>query len=382
MLGVVIVGCVLWLIWAVWPSSDKPAVPETGYLDMHVHTAGLGHGDSGAFVGEELQENFRFPVYLQAFGVTEEELMLEGDQIVLQKISNQVAESEYVGQAVILAMDGIVDERGDLDIEATVFHVPNEFLMRELPKHDNLLFGASINPYRKDALERLERVADNGAVLIKWIPNIMDIDPSDQFITPFYQRMRKLGLPLLTHTGRERSFGHSSDRLSDPQLLRLPLSLGVTIIAAHIATTGETDGEPHFDRLQVLLDEYPNLYADISALTQYNRLNQLHEIMESGNHLDRLINGSDWPLQFFPVVSPWFHINHISTGDLKLISNLDNTWDRDIVLKKKLGVPDEIFERSRELLANPYGLASAKESKEEDEENDDEAHNVDNNVQH
>ena len=45
-----------------------------------------------------------------------------------------------------------------------------------------------------------------GAILIKWIPNIMYIDPSDEKFIPFYKRLAELNIPLLTHTGMEKVF--------------------------------------------------------------------------------------------------------------------------------------------------------------------------------
>ena len=219
LVGIVVVLGVLWLVWAAWPAAPKPPIPEKVYLDAHVHTAGLGYGDSGIFISEELRENFRLPFYLSAFGVNMEELEKFGDRLVLERISAQIEESEYVGKAVILALDGVVNSQGELDRDATEVYVPNDFLIRELGSFDNLLFGASINPYRKDSLERLDKVFQRGAVLIKWLPNIMLIDPADPVIVPFYQRMKTLGLPLLTHTGAEHSFTVSDDNLGDPERL-------------------------------------------------------------------------------------------------------------------------------------------------------------------
>ena len=77
------------LVWVLWPVAEKPEVPEVGYLDMHVHTAGLGHGDSGILLSDELRDNFRYPFYLHAFGVSEEELEQYGDKIVLERVHDQ-----------------------------------------------------------------------------------------------------------------------------------------------------------------------------------------------------------------------------------------------------------------------------------------------------
>lgn len=334
-------------------STAQPGAPSAdgGYVDLHVHTAGIGAGGSGAFINDQMRDNFRFRFYLRAFGVTEDELHAGGDGIVLAKLSARVAASQRVDKAVVLAMDGVIDAQGLLDRDATQIFVPNAFVARETGRYDNLCYGASVNPYRRDALERLRQAKADGAVLVKWIPNIMHIDPADEAIRPFYRKLVELELPLLSHAGQERSFASAIDRYGDPQRLQLPLSIGVTVIAAHIATTGENDGEANFERILPLFASYPNLHADISSLTQINKRNYLHRALAVPGLADRLVYGTDWPLQFFPLVSPYYHLNHIGMAAARTVASLDNTWDRDVALKEALGTPAAVFARSAALLA-------------------------------
>lgn len=318
---------------------------------MHVHAAGIGAGNSGAFVHPELAENWRFPIYLRAFGVTREELENEGDALVIEKISAGVAASKRVARAVVLALDGVVDAAGRLHREATQLYIPNEFVATETARHRNLCFGASVNPYRHDAIDRLDAAHAAGALLVKWIPNIMRIDPGDEAIRPFYARLRALGLPLLTHAGQERSFASARDELGDPRRLELPLSMGVTVIAAHIASTGENDGEDNFERMLPMFERHPNLYADVSSLTQINKRGYLVRALAVPGVGERLIYGTDWPLQFFPLVSPIYHLDNIAWEDMRAVFAIDNPWDRDVALKTALGTPTQVFARSAEVLA-------------------------------
>ncbi|MEM7469062.1 MAG: amidohydrolase family protein [Pseudomonadota bacterium] len=319
-------------------------------IDMNVHTAGIGAGDSGCFVSKDLREGYKFTWYLRAFGVELEEIENQGDALVVERLSQRISESSAVDKAVVLAMDGVINDDRTLDRERTQVYIPNDFLAEETAKYPNLVFGASVNPYRPDAIERLHEVKAAGAVLIKWIPAIMLIDPADPALTEFYQTMAALKLPLLTHVGQEKSFGHAEDQLGDPKRLVLPLDLGVTVIGAHIATTGENDGEGNYERLIPLFARYPNLYTDISSLTQINKLGFLSRALEDGTFTDRMIYGSDWPLQFFPLVSPWYQVGRASLKDLWAVSRLDNQWDRDVKLKQAMGVPREVFIRSALLL--------------------------------
>ena len=333
------------------PTQEATPPSGEGHIDIHVHTAGIGAGGSGAFVNRQMRESLRFPFYLRAFGVSRAELEAEGDGVAIARIADHVAASRRVRKAVVLALDGVVNAAGKLDREATQVYVPNEFVAAQVAHYDNLCFGASVNPYRNDALERLAQARADGAVLVKWIPNIMGIDPADEAIRPFYQQLVALDLPLLSHTGRESAFADAINAYGDPRRLELPLSLGVTVIAAHIATAGKNEGEANFERILPLFERHPNLYADISSLTQINRLGHLQRALAVPKLNERLLFGTDWPLQFFPLVSPYYHVGGVGLAAAKSVSAIDNPWDRDVALKEALGVPNQVFARSAELLA-------------------------------
>lgn len=319
-------------------------------IDMHCHAAGIGAGGSGCFVSDRLRRNWRYRMYVKAFGMTEKELLKEGDGLVLKRLSERLSASRSVSAAVVLAMDGVVDEDGELDRERTEIYIPNEFVAAGIRKYPNLLCGASINPHRRNAVERLQQAARDGAVLVKWLPSIQDIDPSDKRLVPFYLKLVDLGLPLLTHTGTERSFTRSRDELADPERLRLPLSLGVTVIAAHCACGGHTQGMPNYDRFLRLCREYPNLYGDISALTQMNRLGQLLQVLAQPELKGRLFYGSDMPLINTAAVSPFAYPFGLSLRQMIAIARIENPWDRDVALKKALGMGEDICMNAAECL--------------------------------
>jgi predicted TIM-barrel fold metal-dependent hydrolase len=332
-------------------NAQKQLLPFEGkhIIDFHAHVAGLGYGGSGCFVNDEMRNNFRFKFYLMAMGVSLKELEKQGDQIIFKKISDAVAQSKTVNKTVILSLDGVINEKGELDKAQTQIYVPNEYVYTQTQRYPNLLYAASINPYRKDAIERLIQAKAQGAVLVKWIPSIMYIDPADPAIIPFYQKMVELNIPLLTHTGMENSFSHARDELSDPRRLELPLSLGVKVIAAHIATTGESEGQDNFARVLPMFKEYPNLYGDISSLTQINKLGYVKKVLKHPELDGRLIYGTDWPLQFFPLISPWYHLDEISIAQAIAISKMHNQWDRDVALKIGMGLDKKVFHTGSEL---------------------------------
>jgi uncharacterized protein len=319
-------------------------------VDIHCHTAGIGAGSSGCFVSPALQSSWKYRVYLKAFGVREDEIRQHGDRIVLKRLSESLSASLSVDLAVVLAMDGVLDSKGELDRSLTEMYIPDEFLAEAVKDYPNLRFGASINPYRHDAIERLERSAASGAVLVKWLPSIQHINPADRQLIPFYRRLQELGLPLLTHTGDEASFTYARNELGDPERLRLALEQGVTVIAAHAASNGKSQGEPNFARFLRLCDHFPNLHADISALTQLNRLGHLRRIIDQHHLHGRLHYGTDMPLSNTPLVSPLGYLHAITPWKVAKLCRISNPWCRDMALKRALGVPQEVFSNPARLL--------------------------------
>ncbi len=350
----IVVALILRIILFKGPVLTPSALPTTPIIDMHVHTAGLGHGNSGSFISDELKKGYKFDYYLKAFGVTAKSLKAEGDQLAIQQLAKMVDESKHVKGAVVLAMDGVMhnqgENKGKIDKEKTQVYIPGSYVAEETAKYPTLHYGASINPYRRDALNRLEQAKEHGAVLIKWIPNIQHIDPSDLTLTPFYAKMKELGLPLLSHTGQERAFGSAIDDYGDPKRLKLPLAMGVTVIAAHIATTGESDGESNYERALPMLSGYPNFYSEISSLTQINKLGYLNNAISNPKIKDKLLYGSDFPLTNMVLVSPYYFPLNLTFKQMYNLSNISNPLDRDVALKQALGVPTEVFARSAELL--------------------------------
>jgi predicted TIM-barrel fold metal-dependent hydrolase len=268
---------------------------------------------------------------------------------VVERLSQLLDQSKFVEKAVVLAMDGVVSD-GLLDTRRTQVYVPNEFVAEAVKRHSNLFFGASVNPYKKDWLARLVWVKAHGAVLVKWIPSIMNIDPSDPNLIAFYDKLAELKLPLLTHTGKDKSIPTANDELCDPEKLRLPLSRGVKVIAAHIASTGSYQGECSTDRLARMMREYPNLYSDVSSLTQLNKLGYMKEALTQPEFSGRLFYGSDYPLINSIMVSPLIPFHAPPLNEIISIARIRNPWDADVRIKQALGTPTDVFARSRELL--------------------------------
>jgi len=157
-----------------------------------------------------------------------------------------------------------------------------------------------------------------GARAVKWLPPAMGIDPASPRCDAFYEALMKHNIPLLTHAGEEKAVAAGEGtEFGNPLALRRPLDKGVKVIVAHCGSLGEStdldkgpDAEklPSFQLFSRLMDEsryQHNLFADISALTQVNRVDSaLATVIQRQDWHQRLINGSDYPLPgVVPIIS-------------------------------------------------------------------------------
>ncbi len=327
---------------------------EFNYVDIHAHAACIDTLDKDCYISPAMKKNIRYKIFMKAFMVTPEELDQHGGALVFKRLSEQVNQSKWVAKTVVLALDGIY-VNGKMDFTRTNVYIPNEFVKKNTDLYENLHFAASINPNRPNALSLVKQAKKDGAVFIKWIPSIMDINPSDPSLIPFYQLLIELKLPLLTHTGKEDSFVWTNNDLADPELLTLPLNMGVTIIAAHVASTGGWGKNSDYNKLRNLFTNPKyrhNLFADISALTQINRVKKIKKIMKDPIFHGRLFYGTDWPL--INVKLPYVGTKLIPYGSYPLFTSLtrdqvkqidaeENLMDKDVLLKAFLGLKPPII---------------------------------------
>ena len=162
---------------------------------------------------------------------------------------------------------------------------------------DEFLPGVSINPQRRDAVEEVHRCADAGAALVKVLPNAQQFNPADPKYTAFYRALVQRNLPFLSHVGYEFSLIGKDQSVGDPGRLRLALDEGVTVIAAHACSYGLMLYERFLPVLLTFAKQYPNFYADISALTLPNRFRMLLHLRRHPEVHHRLLFGTDYPCQ-------------------------------------------------------------------------------------
>jgi predicted TIM-barrel fold metal-dependent hydrolase len=249
-------------------------------------------------------------------------------------------------KALLLAQDEVYEDDGR-KMDFGSFYVPNEYLFKVCDRHPEFVPAVSIHPGRKDALEELERCLAGGARALKLLPNCQNVNCALPQYDEFWRRMAASGLPFLCHTGGEMTVPVISRAYQDPRILRRPLELGVKVIAAHASGNSHFFDPNYFGELVRMMDEFPGLYADTSALNSPIRSGVLKQVKESGR-LDRFLHGSDFPV---PVGALWVRLRGlISTAQWREAGRIANLIERDAYLKRAIGFDDTHFTRLGEVL--------------------------------
>lgn len=330
-------------------------------VDLHVHVAGLGEGNSGIWINPDWLswthpfQRARTAVYMSGAGVEDRE---GADRKYIRRLVELIETFPEKGKFYLLAMDRYHRPDGSVDLDRTTFHVPNEYVMelaRERP--DIFVPVISVHPYRDDAVEELERWAAAGARHVKWLPNAMGIDPSSERAEPFYRAMRSHDMILQSHTGKELAVDAVDQDLGNPLLLRKPLDMGVRVVALHSASMGKSidlesprrEEVPSFDLFLRLLEEprYEGLFfGELSALTFYNHVPRpLTVLLERGSLHPRLVHGSDYPLPGVNIVTWTGQLRRLGFIDEKEREALDEIYGYnpllfDLVLKRTVRHPE------------------------------------------
>ncbi|MEP7156874.1 MAG: amidohydrolase family protein [Betaproteobacteria bacterium] len=343
--------------------------------DGHAHLLGTGDSGSGCWINPQMESLFhpmqvvQKKFFLNAACVEEKQQRVDRDFVA--RLGRLIGEFPVGAGTLLFAFDHTYREDGQLDRPRAAFYVPNRYAANVAKANPGRFrFVASVHPYRKDAIEELERCAGEGAVAVKWLPSSMGIDPGSARCDAFYEALVKHDLPLITHAGQERATkGAHQQQFGNPLRLRRPLDHGVRVVVAHCGSMGEDrdidrgaggEGGPYvesfelFARLMAESRYEKNLFGDISAVPQSNRARYLPAIISRSEWHPRLLNGSDYPL---PGVMPLFSVDTLARNgwlqspEAAVIKQLRdyNPLMFDFVLKRSLRIQgaklsDTIFE--------------------------------------
>jgi len=314
--------------------------------DCHVHLVGNGQDGSGCWLRiEGLWLRVLSEVMRKAVGMPLP-LMHKDFDVKYVEALRELVRGSYVDKALLLAQDEVYDEEGN-KMNFGSFHVPKDYLFKVCRENPEFVPAVSIHPGRKDALAELDRCLASGARALKLLPNCQNVNCSLPRYDEFWRRMASAGLPFLCHTGGEMTVPVLHRSYQDPRVLRRPLELGVKVIAAHSAGNSHFFDQNYFGELIKLMDEFPGLYADTSALNSPIRSGVLKQVKQSGR-LGRFLHGSDYPV---PVGANWVWLRGLITrAQASEAGKIPNLIERDAFLKRAMGFDDGHFTRLGEVL--------------------------------
>jgi len=286
------------------------------------------------------------PIVKAQAGISKSSRQFGIDQAYEQRLIRLIDDSS-LDAVLLLAMDYPYDEDGNCLKEKAKFYVPNDHVLGLAKKHAQIIPACSIHPARKNAIEELERCAEKGAKVLKLLPNCHNVDCSNNRYRTFWEKLAKLNMPFLAHTGGEFSVPVLNAKFADPRILRLPLECGTKVIAAHGAgKSGLWDPDYTADLLK-MMDEFANLFTDNSALASPNRWRTIFALLDPKIQ-SRVIHGSDFPIPSGGL-GPWIG-KLLSGADYSKSRKIKNPLERDVFIKKAVGFEENTLSRLAKLI--------------------------------
>ncbi len=323
-------------------------------IDCHVHVVGTGTGGTGCWYRPRGLTRVGAPFLVRAVGLRMRDLRgPEFDRVYAERLLDYVRTSPSIDRALLLAHELPYRDDGTPLPDQASFYVSNEHVLRLAQEHPEFLAAVSIHPSRRDAMDELERCLAGGAAALKCLPNVQGIDWNDRRHTRFLERMAEAGLPLLAHTGSERTMPVMDAKLASPRVLTRPLEIGVTCIAAHCGTGMMLLDPDYLDVFAEMTERFPRLYGDNSALAALNfrlRPSALRRLTD-GLLAERILHGSDLPVPSSGLLA-WAG-GMLSWSEHRAATRVANPLERDARLKRALGFDEATFKRAGSVLRMP-----------------------------
>jgi len=289
----------------------------------------------------------------------------ELDQRLVAEYERHLLADGPIERYVLLAFDAVHDDDGHClplpgprDRCGSDLYTSNSLirdLCRRFPRR--FLFGASVHPYRPNAVGCVEEVFAAGACLLKWMPLHHNIDVRDDRSVAVMRKCADLGLPLLVHCGPEFTLAtQRPEYLSVRPLLEVLRRLHregnmPCTIVAHAATPVFffQSRDSHRALLEALtgdLAEAP-LYADLAALVTLTKAGDLHRLLRRPELHAKLLFGTD-----FPVPVGLERLIRNLGGDYRRLMAVPSWPQRAALACRRLGFNEIVFQRAAEILPN------------------------------
>ena len=313
-------------------------------IDVHVHLLGNGLSGSGCWFRTPWWQTPFLQAMVRDAGIKISYQHRDFDALYVAQLRRWLDQSS-LGAVVLLACDEVYTVDGTRRTDLTALFVPDDYVFEVCASDPRFLAGISLHPARPGAISELERQVERGAVLLKLLPCVQMVDPNDRRYLRFWERMAELGLPLLAHTGGEFTLPNHRPDLQTPACLTLPLECGVKVIAAHCGTRALPWGRDYFAVFRRMQARYPNLYGDLSALSQLTHLGTLAQLRKEPT---RILHGTDYPVVtgvFWSHLRGWF-----DRRTLRQVQAERNPLERKVKLTRALGFPETVFREAWNVL--------------------------------
>ncbi len=326
-------------------------------IDIHLNLAGVGTNRSGCSASPSFRRRYSFLFFRLMYGFSNRTLTESADRKWVNLLVNIIKQSREVDYGVCLGFDRVYDKNGRHRPEWDQMVVPHEWVFSVCEENNELLPGPGLHPYRPNALDMLDEYNERKACLIKWLPPAQNIDADDPKLIPFYQKLADVGIPLLVHTGTEKTF--KTQKISkdyiDVMRLKLALDHGVKVIAAHTATGVLGSGET-VQRNQVLqlLSDYPNFWVENSGICNPGRAHNLFDLSLTPEISNKTLYGSDFPVPSNAI----YYVKKFGFKKVLHLERIRNLIDRDVAIKREAGFDNETLTRPQKVLSHlDYWLA-------------------------
>jgi uncharacterized protein len=301
-------------------------------IDIHTHLL------SPKVQFNRLYDRITTSFFGRSLGVDPKMLRVKPYQTYVESMARSIQDSSHVEKACLFGVDVRLDEKGkEIDRDPTVCALSDDVVEVANRYPGQFIPFFSINPRRKDALDEIERQIGNGCKGAKFLQNYWGVDLNDERFIPYYEKLKQLGIPLIIHVGSEYSID-SFTEYEGTDMLRLPLAAGVTVIAAHMGLgrinhklrfwRNLSRNPDYFDQdyylLLEMLEQHPNLYADISAILAPMRARALRHLSQQAQVHEKILFGTDYPVPFTIGLNSY----DLSKEQRKIIGKISNPFDR------------------------------------------------------
>ncbi len=298
-------------------------------------------------------------LFSKALGVEANELLDDPYGGYKKAVIRNIKNSNYLKKTVLFGVDARVDSFGRETHRDLTVCASNDDLLKFCSKNSDLIIPFfSINPNRLDALDEIDRYYELGFKGAKFLQNYWGVDTRDGKYLKYFEKLKEYDLPLIIHIGSESSV-HSFKECESIRMLDQPLSLGVKTICAHMALSYTPFGilkalmqnpryfnDEYFTLLE-MLEQYENLYADISAILTPVRAKVLRHLSSQKHIHHKLLFGTDYPVPFTTI----FNSYDLSFKKRVEISKIKNPYDRYIeAIFAYFGKDSPIFTNYKKLI--------------------------------